>query len=185
MSQVYPWDRGTNFAVEIGRRAAKMMMESGRVMEYWEKLRRVVGHDTLILSGTGGAIVQDGRILLVRNNEFGKWQIPGGLQEIGESIEACTEREIREELGLDLKAATLISVYSDPKWTAAYPNGDQIQPLAFFFLMKGNFATPALQESEISEARFFTLEEIPDEILPLSRQMVLDWAAFNGKVIRR
>ncbi len=27
MSQVYPWDRGTNFAVEIGRRAAKQMME--------------------------------------------------------------------------------------------------------------------------------------------------------------
>jgi hypothetical protein len=25
MSQVYPWDRGTNFAVEIGRRAAKLM----------------------------------------------------------------------------------------------------------------------------------------------------------------
>jgi protoporphyrinogen oxidase len=28
MSQVYPWDRGTNFAVEIGRRAASMMMAS-------------------------------------------------------------------------------------------------------------------------------------------------------------
>ena len=27
MSQVYPWDRGTNFAVEIGRKAAKMMVE--------------------------------------------------------------------------------------------------------------------------------------------------------------
>lgn len=27
MSQVYPWDRGTNYAVEIGRRAARMMME--------------------------------------------------------------------------------------------------------------------------------------------------------------
>lgn len=27
MSQVYPWDRGTNFAVEIGRRAAKMMAD--------------------------------------------------------------------------------------------------------------------------------------------------------------
>jgi protoporphyrinogen oxidase len=26
MSQVYPWDRGTNFAVEIGRRAARMIM---------------------------------------------------------------------------------------------------------------------------------------------------------------
>ncbi len=29
MSQVYPWDRGTNFAVEIGRRAARMMLENG------------------------------------------------------------------------------------------------------------------------------------------------------------
>ena len=30
MSQVYPWDRGTNFAVEIGRRAARLMMSQGR-----------------------------------------------------------------------------------------------------------------------------------------------------------
>lgn len=28
MSQVYPWDRGTNFAVEIGRKAARKMMEA-------------------------------------------------------------------------------------------------------------------------------------------------------------
>jgi len=27
MSQVYPWDRGTNFAVEIGRNAARLMLE--------------------------------------------------------------------------------------------------------------------------------------------------------------
>jgi protoporphyrinogen oxidase len=30
MSQVYPWDRGTNFAVEIGRRAARLMMGRGQ-----------------------------------------------------------------------------------------------------------------------------------------------------------
>jgi protoporphyrinogen oxidase len=29
MSQVYPWDRGTNFAVEIGRKAARMMLRAG------------------------------------------------------------------------------------------------------------------------------------------------------------
>jgi protoporphyrinogen oxidase len=27
MSQVYPWDRGTNFAVEIGRQAARLLMK--------------------------------------------------------------------------------------------------------------------------------------------------------------
>ncbi len=31
MSQVYPWDRGTNFAVEIGRRAAEMILTDGQV----------------------------------------------------------------------------------------------------------------------------------------------------------
>ena len=30
MSQVYPWDRGTNFAVEIGRRVARMLLEDGQ-----------------------------------------------------------------------------------------------------------------------------------------------------------
>ena len=30
MSQVYPWDRGTNFAVEIGRRSARMILEEGK-----------------------------------------------------------------------------------------------------------------------------------------------------------
>jgi protoporphyrinogen oxidase len=29
MSQVYPWDRGTNFAVEIGKKAASMMISAG------------------------------------------------------------------------------------------------------------------------------------------------------------
>lgn len=32
MSQVYPWDRGTNFAVEIGRRAARLMLASPRML---------------------------------------------------------------------------------------------------------------------------------------------------------
>jgi hypothetical protein len=29
MSQVYPWDRGTNYAVQLGRRVAKMLMTNG------------------------------------------------------------------------------------------------------------------------------------------------------------
>jgi protoporphyrinogen oxidase len=29
MSQVYPWDRGTNYAVEMGRRAVRLMVEDG------------------------------------------------------------------------------------------------------------------------------------------------------------
>jgi len=31
MSQVYPWDRGTNYAVEIGRRAARLLMQNKKI----------------------------------------------------------------------------------------------------------------------------------------------------------
>jgi len=32
MSQVYPWDRGTNYAIELGREvAARMVAEMGRI----------------------------------------------------------------------------------------------------------------------------------------------------------
>ena len=34
MSQVYPWDRGTNYAVEIGRQAAQLMMNKERPGAY-------------------------------------------------------------------------------------------------------------------------------------------------------
>jgi protoporphyrinogen oxidase len=37
MSQVYPWDRGTNFAVEIGRRAAAMVLEDNPVGSLGER----------------------------------------------------------------------------------------------------------------------------------------------------
>ncbi len=39
MSQVYPWDRGTNFAVEIGRRAARLMMEEKQVWSMPRSIR--------------------------------------------------------------------------------------------------------------------------------------------------
>jgi hypothetical protein len=30
MSQVYPWDRGTNYAVQIGRQAAQQMLAESK-----------------------------------------------------------------------------------------------------------------------------------------------------------
>jgi ADP-ribose pyrophosphatase YjhB (NUDIX family) len=154
-------------------------------MEYWQKLRAAYGQDTLILSGVGGAIVQDGKILLVRNIEFGQWQIPGGLQEVGESIQQALEREIKEELNLNMKATRLISLYSHPKWTGAYPNGDRVQPVGFFFLMEGDSSGFTIQKSEISEARFFSPDELPDDTMEYSRFQVLDWTQYRGDVLFR
>lgn len=48
------------------------------------------------------AVVLDesGKLLLAKD-DTGKWDIPGGKIEHGESIKECLEREIKEELGVD------------------------------------------------------------------------------------
>ncbi|MBN2045996.1 MAG: NUDIX domain-containing protein [Anaerolineales bacterium] len=154
-------------------------------MDYWQNLRAAYGQDTLILTGASAAIIRDDKILLVRNKDYGQWQTPGGLQEIGESIQQTLEREIKEELNLEMKATRLISLYSHPQWTAAYPNGDRIQPLNLLFLMEGDISTLSIQESEICEARFFAPEDIPQDTLGFAQQQVIDWVQYRGEVIFR
>ncbi len=50
--------------------------------------------------GVGGAVVRDGRLLLVRRASRrgrGNWQVPGGFIEPEETIEEAVVREVREE----------------------------------------------------------------------------------------
>jgi 8-oxo-dGTP diphosphatase len=63
--------------------------------------------------GIGVVIVCEGKIVLAkRGNEpsRGKWTIPGGLVELGESIEAAVIREAKEETCLDVENPVLIDV---------------------------------------------------------------------------
>jgi ADP-ribose pyrophosphatase YjhB (NUDIX family) len=154
-------------------------------MDYWQRIRQAVGEETLILPGAAGAITQAGKILLVRHNLLKKWQIPGGIQEIGESVQQTAEREIKEELGLDLTAGSLISVTSHPKWTIELPDGSKIQQLTFFFSMEGEFSPIHVQASEIAAYQFFAPDEIPEDTFECCKQKVADWRQFQGQVLFR
>ncbi|QPC42210.1 NUDIX hydrolase [Kaustia mangrovi] len=58
-----------------------------------------------------------GRLLLIeRLNEphAGRFALPGGFVEIGESVEAACRRELAEETGIAAEGLTLVGVYSDP-----------------------------------------------------------------------
>jgi len=63
--------------------------------------------------GVGAVIVSEGKLLLEkRSNEpsKGKWTIPGGLVDLGESIEQAVIRETKEETCLDVEGPRLIDV---------------------------------------------------------------------------
>lgn len=48
---------------------------------------------------TCALIQKDGKLLLARRADSGRWELPGGKQEPGESLAQCLQREIAEELG--------------------------------------------------------------------------------------
>jgi ADP-ribose pyrophosphatase YjhB (NUDIX family) len=64
--------------------------------------------------GVGGVVVDAGRTLLIRRGSAplqGEWSIPGGLLEVGETLEHGVVRELAEETGLDVRVIELIEVF--------------------------------------------------------------------------
>jgi 8-oxo-dGTP diphosphatase len=65
------------------------------------------------LVGVGAVIVDEDRVLLVRRGTepmLGKWTLPGGMLEVGESLTAGVIREVREETGLTVEPVELVEL---------------------------------------------------------------------------
>jgi 8-oxo-dGTP diphosphatase len=61
------------------------------------------------------ARTKDGRIVLIRRRDTGKWALPGGTVEWGETLESCVKRELGEEAGVEVVGTgDLYGVYSHP-----------------------------------------------------------------------
>ena len=65
------------------------------------------------LVGVGAVLVQAGRVLLIRRGTEpmkGRWSIPGGLVELGESLTDAVRRECLEETGLAVEPVALVEL---------------------------------------------------------------------------
>jgi 8-oxo-dGTP diphosphatase len=65
------------------------------------------------LVGVGAVVVEENRVLLVRRGHEplkGKWSLPGGMLELGESLQDGVSREVREETGLSVEPVELIEL---------------------------------------------------------------------------
>jgi len=66
------------------------------------------------LVGVGAIIIEEDRVVLVRRGHAplaGKWSIPGGVLEVGETLRKAVVREVREETGLTIEPGELLGVF--------------------------------------------------------------------------
>jgi ADP-ribose pyrophosphatase YjhB (NUDIX family) len=106
--------------------------------------------------GVGGAVVHDGRLLLVRRasrHGRGNWQLPGGFIEPNETIEQAVVREVHEEAGVTAEVEAVLGLRSryDPE------SGNGIYVV---LLLRPVAGEPAADGHEVDHAGYFTLEQI-------------------------
>lgn len=170
----------------------RMIMERDDTMAgYIMELRKYVGHAPLIQTA-GSVIVEDekGRILLGRRTDNHLWGYAGGSIELGESIEDCAKRELREEMGLIAEKLELLCVNSGEETHYIYPNGDEVYNVEVVYVCRRYHGEIVRQEEEMEELRFFLPEEIDlndisDPIRPVIRTYLETRRQRNAGVRRR
>jgi ADP-ribose pyrophosphatase len=71
-------------------------------------------YPTYPIPAVGIVVVHDQRVLLVqrgREPAYGRWTIPGGVIEVGETLHEAARREIREECGIEVETGRVLHVY--------------------------------------------------------------------------
>ena len=106
-----------------------------------------------------GAIVRNGKILLIQERADGNWAMPGGWADLGDSPRAVAEREVWEESGFRVKAEKVVAVI----------DANRIEPMEFYHAYKIIFLCSLLggeprTSHETLAVDFFD----PDHLPPLS-----------------
>ena len=108
----------------------------------------------------GAVVVHDGSVLMVRRGKApsrGVWAVPGGRVELGETLAAATEREVREETGVEVRAG-------EPIWSFDSVIRDDEGRIAYHYVIVDLLAdyvagTPRARDDAL-EARWVRPEEL-------------------------
>lgn len=110
----------------------------------------------------GAVVIEEGKVLLVKRKyppKKGKWAIPGGSVNLGETLQAAAEREVKEETGLDIKAG-------EPFHTFDLIEEDSSGNIRFHYVivdLHADFVSGTIHpDDDVSDAGWFGPEEIND-----------------------
>jgi ADP-ribose pyrophosphatase YjhB (NUDIX family) len=117
------------------------------------------GYATPKVDVRGAVFDGNNKILLVRERSDGKWTLPGGWVDVGDSPAFAVEREIREESGYLAKAVKLAALFDKNNPAHGHPPGI-LHIFKLFFLCELTGGAPAIS-TETDGVDFFALDALP------------------------
>ena len=119
-------------------------------------------------TGVFNVILEKDAILLVKRKDLPLWDLPGGTLEKNETIIACAIRECYEETGLKVDVNRTVGKYFNPE-------RNDLQIIVTSHIISGTLKT---QGPETKDVRFFSLHNLPLNLIP-ARRMQIKQAATN------
>ena len=153
-TQIHRWKESRQYCGRCGHRTEDSKKERALVCPRCGQTEYPKISPAVIVAITNGDKVVMSRYR-VSSNPYRGYALIAGFVEIGETFEDTVRREVMEEVGLKVKN---IRYYKSQPW--AFSDTEMI---GFFAELDGDDDTIVLQEDELSEAGWFTREEIPDE----------------------
>jgi ADP-ribose pyrophosphatase YjhB (NUDIX family) len=107
--------------------------------------------NSIVVAVTAFIVDDQDRVLVIHRTDNDLWALPGGAQEIGESIAETVVRETREETGIEVEVTGLVGIYSNPRHVVAFTNGEVRQQFSICFRARplGGAATTSDESSEV------------------------------------
>ncbi|WP_411110509.1 NUDIX hydrolase [Streptomyces sp. c-19] len=130
--------------------------------DFIQALRATAGHQLLFLPGVSAVVFDDeGRVLLGRRADNGRWAIVGGIVEPGEQPADCAVREVYEETAVrcEVERIVLVETLSKP---VVYPNGDECQFMDVTFRCRAVGGEARVNDDESTDVRWFDVDDLPD-----------------------
>jgi 8-oxo-dGTP diphosphatase len=125
-----------------------------------------------IVTSVVAVILNDrNEVLLTRRNiqPFqGEWVMPGGKIDLGEPIVAALEREVMEEVGLQVEVEDLIDVFEH-----ITPGEENYHFIILYYLCHPLYCDISHNSQEVDEARWVSQGDLVNYKMPVGTKFIL------------